>query len=51
MWSSRSAAFKIASNASAASASSPRKRDLPDSNSRRVAELPHERITRRAYNA
>ena len=46
MWSSRSAAFKVANCSSAASTSRPRNRDLPDSNSRRVAELPHDRITR-----
>src|SRR5712691_232270 len=44
MWSNRSAAFKIANSSSADSVSRPRNRDLPDSNSRRVAELPHERI-------
>jgi hypothetical protein len=45
MWLNRSVAFKIASNSSAASASRPRNRDFPVSNSRRVAELLHDRIT------
>lgn len=49
IWSSRSAAFNTANSSSAASTSRPRHRDLPDSNSRRVAELPHERITSYVY--